>query len=137
MDTKVNLRGMINLDQVEDLLSEVLSRMDAQDKNLQAVNESIKGLMPRQSAERCIDELHDAVRVLSGRVDAVREASVARVDNKLYVSMSTSVNTILPPLSLSLSHTHTIFHLLSYLLALLLYHECCTVTSTGIHYVPC
>ena len=86
METKVNLRGMINLDQVEDLLSEVLTRMDAQDRNLHAVNETMKSLMPRQSAERCIDDLHEAVRVLSGRMDAVREASMARVDNKLYVS---------------------------------------------------
>ena len=85
METKVNLRGMINLDQVEDLLSEVLSRMDTQDKNIHHVNETLKSLMPRQSAERCIEELHDAVKVLSGRVDAVRETSVARVDNKLYV----------------------------------------------------
>ena len=83
MEPKVNLRGMINLDQIEDLLSEVLMRMDAQDKNLQSVNETLKTLMPRQSAERCIDELHDAVKVLSGRVDAVREASMARVDNKM------------------------------------------------------
>ena len=83
MEPKVNLRGMINLDQIEDLLSEVLMRMDAQDKNLQSMNETLKTLMPRQSAERCIDELHDAVKVLSGRVDAVREASMARVDNKM------------------------------------------------------
>lgn len=83
METKVNLRGMINLDQVEDLLSEVLTRMDKQDKHISTITETVKSLMPRQSAERCIDELHDAVKVLSGRVDAVREASVARVDSKL------------------------------------------------------
>ena len=81
----MNLRGMINLDQVEDLLSEVLTRMDAQDKKIHSVNDTIKTLMPRHSAERCIDDLQEAVKVLSGRVDAVREASMARVDNKLYV----------------------------------------------------
>lgn len=79
----MNLRGMINLNSVEDLLSEVLSRMDAQEKSITAIQSTMQGLMPRQTAERCIDELHDAVKVLSGRVDAVREASVARVDNKL------------------------------------------------------
>ena len=62
MESKLNLRGMLRLDPVEDLLSSVLQRLNEQDRVLAEIKVKLEDSMGRQAAQDSLSELHRMIK---------------------------------------------------------------------------
>jgi hypothetical protein len=79
MDSKVNLRGMIRLDPVEDLLSSVVQRLNDQDTIIADLRGKIDSSMGRHAAQESFSELHKMMKHLQSRVDALEAAGSVKI----------------------------------------------------------
>jgi hypothetical protein len=71
---------MIHLDSVEDLLSEVLRRLDSQDSAIHRLNNLVETLMPISAAKESYTELRGGIKSLSTSIDQVREDILVNID---------------------------------------------------------
>jgi transcription elongation GreA/GreB family factor len=77
---KVNLRGMVQLDQMEDFLSHLLDRITQQDKIIESLSKLLENAATKTASERKFKEIEAFLLKLSNRLDAVETASTAIVN---------------------------------------------------------
>lgn len=75
----MNLRGMIRLDPVEDLLSSVLQRLNDQDLIIDDLRKRLDMTMGRQAAQESFSELHKMIKSLQSRVEILEDAGSVQI----------------------------------------------------------
>lgn len=79
---RVNLRSMINLDSIENLLSSLIARIDEQDRIIEHLQRTCTGYLPTQVAEENFSSLSENLKKLSSRLDAIHSASITKIGGK-------------------------------------------------------
>ena len=82
LDNKVNLRGMLRLDPVEDLLSNVLQRLNEQDMVISELKQRMSGCMGREAAQDSLSELHRMIKNAQNKIDMMEADSVVQIGGR-------------------------------------------------------
>ena len=83
IDSKVNLRGMLRLDPVEDLLSNVLQRLNEQDMVISELKQIVNGCMGREAAQDSLSELHRMIKNAQSKIDTIEAGSVIQLGGRV------------------------------------------------------
>ena len=73
----VDLGRMIRLDQVEDILNNMMDRLNAQDQTIQALQRLCGGLLSKQRANDAFESLQSSIVDLNIKLEEVKQASTA------------------------------------------------------------
>lgn len=79
MSRGLDLRKMIRLDQVEDLLQGLIDRVEAQDQTIQTLQRLCEGLLSKHAANEALSTLEASIKNVSARLDLVQAAATARI----------------------------------------------------------
>lgn len=79
---RVNLRGMIQLDQIEDLLSSLLHRINKQDQTIENLQKLCKSFMPQNKAMESISEIEKEIKKINLKLDITTKASTSILGEK-------------------------------------------------------
>ena len=80
METKVNLRGMIHLDQVEDLLSNLVDTVNAQQKEIEGLKRLCENFLSSHIAEEKFRDADYKMKTLENRLHQVHMRSTSILD---------------------------------------------------------
>ena len=80
--SRINLRGMLRLDPVEDLLSTVLQRLNNIEATVSEQKKLIEGAMGRQAAQDSLSELHRMVKSIQAKVDIIESSSTILIGSQ-------------------------------------------------------
>jgi hypothetical protein len=75
----INLSKMIRLDEVEDILSGMMQRLDSQEATITSLQRLVATLLPKAAAGAAFENVNDAIRDLSRRLDDVSAAATANL----------------------------------------------------------
>ena len=82
METKLNLRGMIHLDQIEDLLSNLIDTVDRQQEDIKRLQSICDGFMTNQAADEKFQIVHRGMEDMTAKISHVHMATTARLEGK-------------------------------------------------------
>jgi len=77
----VNLSKMIRLDQVEELLNNMMARLDSQEQTIVSLQRLCTSLLTKNSANEVFDGIHQTLESLNSRLDRVQLAASAEMGN--------------------------------------------------------
>lgn len=77
---RINLQGLIRLDQVEDVLNRLMDRIDSQDVLIRQLYQQCETFQSRENAAQQAQILQDTCVHLQKQVDSVRICALAPVD---------------------------------------------------------
>ena len=80
--TRVNLRGMLKLDSLEDLMGELLTKIRQHDEALAKVNRDLENRLELGTASATFQSLFDQNEVFKRQIKQLTAASTVLVDNK-------------------------------------------------------
>lgn len=82
METKLNLRGMIHLDQIEDLLSNLVDTVQSQQKEINGLKAMCSDYMSTYAADQKFYAVHSRIEDLEMRLIEVNRRSTSRLEDK-------------------------------------------------------
>ena len=78
-ESKIDLRRMIRLDQVEDLLSSMMEKIDQQEAAIHGLQQLCLSFAKQQSVDERNFDLYASVKKLSQEIKALQVAATARL----------------------------------------------------------
>ena len=82
METKINLRGMIHLDQIEDLLSNLVDTVHSQQKEIDGLKAMSGNYMSTYVAEKKFNAAHSRIEDLEMQLNEVNRRCTSRLEDK-------------------------------------------------------
>ena len=73
----VDLGRMIRLDQVEDIMNNMMDRLNAQDQTIQALQRVCGGLLSKQRANDAFESLQSSIMDLNIKLEEVKQMATA------------------------------------------------------------
>jgi hypothetical protein len=80
--TKVNLRGMLKLDSLEDLMGELLTKIRHHDDTLTKLRSDVERCLGTSEADAMFHDLHNQHQVFKDQIEQLSNASTVVVDNR-------------------------------------------------------
>lgn len=84
--SRLNIHGIIDLDQMAAILTSLVDQVDKQNKTIGDLQKSLSLYVTNHTFVERISKLEGAVSDMCTRVEAIQEAATATVLNKKYVS---------------------------------------------------
>lgn len=81
IEARVNLKGMIRLDQVEDLLTSLMSRIDSQEQRIVQLQQMCAFYSKRADVESQFEELSHQMNKISTKLETVHSYATANIGN--------------------------------------------------------
>ena len=82
MERKINLRGMIQLDQIEDLLSNLVETVHSQQKEIDGLKAICSNYMSTSVADQKFNALYSKIENLEIKLIEVNRRSTCRLEDK-------------------------------------------------------
>lgn len=82
MGTRINLRGIIHLDQVEDLLSNLVDTVNEQQKEIEGLKMLCGSFMVNYTADKMFREMHTRMENFEMQLNEVYQRATSRTEGK-------------------------------------------------------